>query len=356
MAEQVINGIVRFPFIPNVIASRNPTYLIETLDAADEKFAYIIQAPKTGNISKVGWRTSTVATGATFDIRLETVSTTDGNPTGTLLDTNTNGSQVVGDTDDNTWFTTSLTSNAAVTKGDIIAIVIASPGAGGHDIDISKMDTAAAYRYHTFPYEDLFTAAWVKDESSGTFALEYDDGSYAPIPNQFPQATNGNLSVTTATSPDEIGLKFKFTVPVRIIGFSVWCDLNIGAGTSFILYDSDGSTALQTFVVDPDQLSANTNTTKMYLFSGSESLSKDTFYRLTMRPDTTTLNTIAQYTVDSVAVMDSFDGGQDFHKTERTDAGAWTDTTTARPHIGLILDAFDDGVSIGGGSGWFSGE
>jgi len=47
------------------------------------------------------------------------------------------------------------------------------------------------------------------------------------------------------------------------------------------------------------------------------------------------------------AAMDGFPGGQNVHRTERTDLGAWTDTTTKRPWMGVLLTGFNDGA--GGG-------
>jgi len=48
-------------------------------------------------------------------------------------------------------------------------------------------------------------------------------------------------------------------------------------------------------------------------------------------------------------MLDMLSGGQAFHFSSRADAGAWSDTTTRRPIMGLILSAADDGVGGGGG-------
>ena len=64
--------------------------LNRTSEAANEQAAGVFQAPFTGTIDKVIFATGTVATGGTVDVRLETVSIANGDPTGTLLGTNSN--------------------------------------------------------------------------------------------------------------------------------------------------------------------------------------------------------------------------------------------------------------------------
>ena len=78
-------------------------------------------------------------------------------------------------------------------------------------------------------------------------------------------------------------------------------------------------------------------------------LTANTYYRLVVKPTTANNITVVDYTFASVALMDAISGGQYCHKTERTDAGAWTDTTTRRPWMGFLIDQLDDGVGGSGG-------
>jgi hypothetical protein len=164
--------------------NRSTTQML--IDAAGEKAGWVLRAPKTGNIRKVGFGLYTVTTGATMDVRIETVDMSTGFPTGTLWGTNTNASQVILDTDDYKWFTTQLTSDAAVTRNDLIAVVIVNPQTsyGNMIIPVFSDDS------RQLPYSAWYQAAWSR-LGGPIMALEYSDGSYESIPGIWPiKATN----------------------------------------------------------------------------------------------------------------------------------------------------------------------
>ena len=93
MAFQTIPGGLAIPVPPNSGTSSTTFGTPMLLNAASEEAAGVLYAPKTGTISKIGFLTGTVTTGDTVDARMETVSAANGDPTGTLLGTNSNGSQ-----------------------------------------------------------------------------------------------------------------------------------------------------------------------------------------------------------------------------------------------------------------------
>ena len=98
------------------------------LDAAGEIAGFVFRAPKAGEIDQIHFRTGTVTTGDDLDVRLETVDAANGDPTGTLADTNSNATQAVGNGDDDTWFAVSLTASATVTADTPYAIALTAPG------------------------------------------------------------------------------------------------------------------------------------------------------------------------------------------------------------------------------------
>lgn len=341
MTMQTVQGFQTIPAFPGDPVVNYTNMLI---DAASEKAACIITVPKTGTIDKVAFRTGTVTTGDTVDVRLETVSAANGDPTGTLIAANANGSQVIGAGDDDTWFTTSLTTGPSVTRGDVIAVVIVNGGGGGN-MNISRLSSQMPSG--SFPYTDLFTASWAKSPNCAVVALEYDDASYENVIGAYPySAIATTTTYNSGSTPDEKGLKFRLPYPVRVIGFWVGVDM-IAGPTDMKLYDSDGSTVLETVSLDNNIRSSGGNHAQY--FASSYILAKDTFYRLTCVPSTTSNVRLFEVEVDAVAVMDALEGGQNFHWSERTDAGAWTDTTTKRPLAGLIIDQFDDGTGGAGG-------
>lgn len=325
-----------------------PTLQTMLIDAANEEAAGVFRAGKTGTIDKIGFLTGTVTTGATVDVRLETVSLTDGDPTGTLLGTDSNGSQIIADADDNTWFLVTLTTGVAVTKGDLFAMTIVNPSVSFGNMDIRRI----RYDQDIFGYSDLFTGTWAKSNEEPCFAFEYSDGSYAAVAGAFPVDSVGKVNFNSSSTPDERGLKFKFPFPVRVTG--AWVEVDLDENADVVLYDSDDS-VLETISLDKDVRQGTAEGRIHILFSGTQELTKDVSRRLVLKPTTTTNIDLREFTIDAVAVMDSFDGGQDFHHTSRTDGGSWTDTTTRRPLMGLILDAFDDGVGGAPGHGNLTG-
>jgi hypothetical protein len=128
----------------------------------------------------------------------------------------------------------------------------------------------------------------------------------------------------------------------------LWVRILPGATNSYdlVLYDSDGTTALKTVTIDSDQGRVTTSTTRVARFA-DVTLAANTAYRIAVKPGGTNV-TIYDCTVNSVAILDAFPGGQNFYLTSRTDAGAWTETTTRKPDMGVIITAVDNGASGGG--------
>lgn len=318
-----------------------------TLDAAGEKLAFIVQASKTGNIRKIHWLPGSVTTATDTDVRIETVDAATGLPTGTLFGATTNGTQLAAAITTGVTAVTTLTADAAVTAGtSIFAIVIAPTGTPNYIVSLAATSSGSPY---DFPYVKLFAAAAWGDLAANyvpIVAIEYSDGTFDYNPLLFPITTSSSGVFNSGSTPDERGLKFRIAAPVRVRGF--WSMSNLAGDTDFVLYDSDGTTALSTLTKDKDIDMAYGNNVSVFRFTSSISLLANTFYRLTQKPTTVTNTRLYFITVAAAARFDQMEGGQDFHWTERTDAGAWTDVTTKRPDMGLIIDGISDGVSAGG--------
>ncbi len=332
---------------------------LTTLDAANEKSAAVFQAPKSGNISKIHWRTGTVSVTSgplNFDVRLETLGS-DGNPTGTLIDSPTNNAranQAVADTDDNTYFKTTLTSAQAVTKGDIICGVISAPASGTFSVVVSGISLNTLYpsalglpKFMNY----VGTPAWASLNNIQIFALEYDDGTIECPQEAYPVKTFSTISISTSTTPDEIGNIINVPFGCRVSGAWMCGSIPNTATFKVKLIDSDGSTIATgcEFSMDDDYLRAKSAAIPIgVLFSGSKVLTKNTDYRIIIEPLTTTSLTVYEMEFDSAAALNSCPGGSSVHRTERTNAGAWSQTTTKRIQIGVMIDQIDDGTSSGG--------
>lgn len=319
-------------------ASRNFAFTTITLDAAGEKSATVFQVPKTGNISHVHFRSNTVSSAGNADIRLETVDTSTGEPTGTLVGVNTNATLAVNTATN--WYRVALTAPAAVTKGALVALVIEN-ATGNYQTTL----TDSVVLDNNFPYSTSFlSGAWTKHQSPLVMLVEYDDATYPAIPGILPIKTLTSVNVNTGSTPDEVGLKF--TAPGAIRAAGVWAYFDCDNDCEIHLYDSGSSSiASVTTAMDPQVRFSTNQGSHFYLFPTPVTLTAGATYRLAFKPTSGSNVVVPVFDIDQAAYMAAFPGGMDMVYTSRTDAGAWSETTTRRPQIGLLVD----GIDFGGG-------
>lgn len=308
------------------------------IDAAGEKFACIFQVPKTGNITKIGFRTVAVTSSQTLRVGLETLSS--GNPSGTQYGGSAVGTQAAPAA--NTYYEVTLATPAAATRGDIVAIVIQFNSTVGN-LNIASAGTTGS---HLMPYTSLFTASWSKSVNGGMHSVGYDDGTYGDC-FLIPASAVTQTTFNSSSTPDERALKFKLPFPASMSGVYARMGSASGGNPQWVLYDSDGTTVLQTLSITQNTLQGTGNDFGKYRFAASVALKANTYYYLSLKPGSTTNVSLYDMTVQSAAMLGGHLGGADFHLATRTDAGAWTATTTIRPFIGLIFDSLDDGASPG---------
>jgi hypothetical protein len=177
-----------------------------------------------------------------------------------------------------------------------------------------------------------------------SFAVEYDDGTFACLTDTVPLVSITATSVNSGSTPDEYCLKFRLPFPVRVFGLKVFgaCqDTEIG------LYPDSGS-ALATGV--PLPASATIGVLRYILFSSPVNLLANTYYRISWKPTSITSRSIPVYTIASAAVREAFDLGLNFALGTRADGGSWTDDETKFIQAGLMVSGADDGSGGGGGS------
>jgi hypothetical protein len=176
--------------------------------------------------------------------------------------------------------------------------------------------------------------------------LEYDDATLAYTDTLLP-GFNASATLASNTTPDEVALYFRFPVGVTVGGAFVIIDLD--AAADVVLYDTDGTTALATVSLDSDvRATTNVNGT-MIVFPSEIDLTANAYYRLAIKPTTTTAVGYRRMEVRAAGSFDMFDLGQNAHLSTRTDAGAWTETTTIRPRMSLLVTKVHDGS--GGSTG-----
>lgn len=315
-----------------------------TINATGDKWGYVLKAGKTGNIHKIYARFGTVTTPQTVDARVETISSRV--PSGTLFGTNTNGNMTpVSDT----VVAATLTADAAVTKGQAFALSFVVPSGTPNFIALAGYGEAPS---GFMPY-------WC-DGSSGTysaklnggmlnFACEYDDGSFGYIPYALPVAAANIQTFNSGSTPDEIALYFQLPFSARVAGG--WLAVDLDNSMDVVLYDSDGTTALQTVALANTERSSTSGLAPYYfLFDTPQTLAADTYYWLSCKPGASNV-TVYSYSVGSSTIWDQTMpyGGQLFNYSSRTDAGSWSQNANRRVLAGVLLDGVD--VSSGSSGG-----
>lgn len=319
-----------------------PSFTSQALGASD-KYGMVFQAPKTGNIRKISFRTGTVGTAQDTDARIETVDPATGFPSGTLKTVNSNATIAAASITANAWVTSpAFTADAAVTVGDLIAAVLVPTSTPNYQVNGFTVGTSG-FRV-PYPVYDSGTGYTKPTDHIPGIGVEYDDGSYYFIPNTVPILTiTAHTTFNTGSTPDEIGMKFKMLAPCRVNGIWIWADTD--GDFDVVIYDSDGTTVLSTTSFDKDNRQGTGSGHHFLLLDTPVELLADTYYRVTILPSSATNLGIYSITVGSAAILDQLAGGQYFHFTSRTNAGAWTDVTTQRPLLGLMIDQISNGVS-----------
>lgn len=343
MALVDIGGNIPYPGPPVGMAGA-PTFANLSTDAANEKAAFVFQAPKTGSIDRIGFKTATVTTGGvSWDIRLETVNTSTGFPTGTLVGTDTNVGKTIASTDDNTWFEVTLTSAASVIEGGYYAIVIAAPSSGSFNANFSYFADGFG---GGFPCALLYTTSWALSASGAPqFSVRYTDGTYPPISGVFPIVGSTTNVYNSTSTPNVYGNKIIMPFKCKIDGFWIWGDFD---GDYMVnLYDSNGATVLVSgsgYAAIPATTSTSFNYGK---FLTSYTLEKNTLYILGVAPSSASNVSIYSYDFYLSGVRNQYKQGSGiFLSTAKDPTGIanWTDNYSGILALGLMVNQLDDGT------------
>jgi hypothetical protein len=145
-------------------------------------------------------------------------------------------------------------------------------------------------------------------------------------------------------------MKFQVPFPCSTIGCKIMLAPAAGADFTVKLYAADGTTVLQTAATHDGDIARSSGSYGFTVYWPTEqALTANTNYHIMIEPSTTNQVTLQYFDVNAAALLDQVEGGQQFHYVDNSGAsGAFVATTTRRPSIGLILSAFDDGVSAGG--------
>jgi hypothetical protein len=325
-----------------------PSFNVTQVDDEAEKTGIVVPAPQTGTISKIHVLASaiSVAPGADYDIRLETVGASDGLPTGTLFDTNTNGALTIIAGDDDEWLEVTLTAGASVTRGDDILAVVLTPPSNPDAGNIQWAGFGDAS--YGFPYKVFYSGSWSKITGGPSVLLEYSDGSIPRIPNCFPWPFFTGSNVYSDSTTPYWANRFKLRTAAEIVGAWVQADMNCDDIT-VTLY-SGTATVERTLILKKHHTGATGGTDTQYAgyFSTPFNASADTLYRISHANNYATASgtplgvnfiytypaSIAPKIWDHMPYAGLF---SEFYRSTSTDLSSWTDITNRMNMIGPII-------------------
>lgn len=348
-------GPMFYPELEGEIFSSQTVGGTLALNSSTIKQAYMFRAPKDGTLNRVGFRTGTVSTGDTIRVSFQGVTGT--GPPDEVVDQFV--SVPILSTDDNLpFFVGPLTDDGTITgvkrtvvRNDWVACVFDYQTYVAGNINLTSDGSQGQSRPGRGGYTMTKSGGtWTRLLNQPVMVLEYDDGSYEWIPGVKPW-TGGVTAVSTfnnGSTPDERGNVINLPARVRVGGLyaHVQNGTSLTADFDIVLYDSNGTTVLATGTID-DEYTALPATNSMFVYtawlSSDVTLEPDVDYRVSIKPTTSENLTTHEFSMPSVAAMDMLSGGQRVYATERTDGGAWSNTTTKRSRCGVIINGLENG-------------
>ena len=303
------------------------------IDASDEAGAVICQAEVTDSIIKVRFRCRTFTSNSTIEVRIETV--TSGAPSGTLLGTDSNGTVSVTAIGD---YEVTLTTPVAVTRGDILAVVVKQPTAGFGNINLTCLQALTSL---SFPRNmQRITGSWVFNRAQClAVTIEYSTAGIVNQVNPGRFFDDQALTRNQSTSPNEQGTKFIFPGRVRVRG----AIMRTGTATGnlvFSLYDS-ADTEIATYTLLAALVDTANGIPTTVLFPNSVTLEANQVYRLTYRSSNNSNVIGFQTRFDTANDLRAFVETGTIISTWRTGAGAWSDSDLGLVWIGLLIDGIE---------------
>lgn len=343
--------------IPMFASVAGPTQ--KTIQALNDYIAVITIAEEDAVIDRVtGYVDVRTGTSGTVRVGIQSVSTATGLPSGTWLgygDFASNGTNFPN-------FATkewTLSTTATITRGQYYAIVIyAFSGTFDASNNIrfySIRGTGLGPSNNAFPYMyDVIngvagsktTTALIPNLGCGTSTRQYKIGT-----------SGGTVSSwNSGASPDQRGMKFKLPASscttFKVAGVRMAVGPTNSASTwSLNLYDSASNVIQNKTFTNSDAYNSASIVIRDYYFDESTltALSPNTDYRIAVEATSATLGCMTYIELNGAFDCSSaFIPDGTFHLTTRTDAGAWTDTTTGWFPMQLIIDDLTASGSGGG--------
>jgi hypothetical protein len=331
---------IALPALPNNISAA-PAITSGTnfdLNATGAYVAYVGQMPSTQTVTRVFFRVASATTGCTAVVKLETVDTSTGLPSNTLVHANASQSVTISSGAAN--YEVAFTG-FEVPRGTLFALIIAQ-----------SSGTPSAIRFGNFPDDNHGSGLpYCLDSGAhvATLAPCFGigiSGSAVPLRHMWPITDAGLETFNSGSTPDTRGNKITINAKVRVCGIRVWADLDATAKAN--LYGADGSTILASadlFASIPPDTAAFPNDA---LFTSAVDLNPGTYYIAVEATSGTNIGLGVLTFYDSTWRPGSPFGGADVVYATCTQTpsstSSWNDTATNKQAmISLLIDGIDNG-------------
>lgn len=330
----------------------------KTFSSAGGKIHFLCGASTTfanaGTTMRVGVQDTTQASGSvspdnTFDVYDDLVGGTD-TLTSSAINTATMSS-----------------GSKSISNGAKLAVVFLLTARGGTD-SVKIAGFGSSLVYQSFPGTKGTTDASAWSVVSGVLSatsmpvclIEFDDGTFGVFEHAFwAPAADTTTSVTSASNPDEYGMRFTVPFRCKLVGVEFPVKPSTGAlsGTAGVLRLSSGAAASPSLVTSEDidgyEIQANSGSSIMscLLFSTPQILVPGTTYYLTFRANTTMTWVFHRLVYPAAGQLAALPFGTNAYQVSRdasTDGtGAFTEDTASIVPVTLMLSQLDDGFGTG---------
>jgi hypothetical protein len=244
-----------------------------------------------------------------------------------------------------TTYTADMETDGADTSyahADMIAIVFDLSSCNGCRIDVATSGgTSSATGW---PAAGLKTGGtWAANAVMPNALITFDDGTlgwiYGTVPNL---ASSGSIAYGTGSNPDEYGVSCVIDHDAIVEGVYWWGSLTDAGGAELSVYIDPTGTPTEpvtAITLDSDQtVSSATNRISQLNWPTEFLLKANTRFAVTFRATTATNVSIVRTNVTTAGHMAMLPGGTNCYEVTRNgDSGVFTEVTTARPHIGLVI-------------------
>jgi hypothetical protein len=341
--QEISRAYLSYP----TIYGQNSTLTTCTLNevAANDVCAMVFHMPGTGDVTGVGWRTGTVTSSQSLTIRLETVDSGTGQPTGTLYHANATTTRAA--VTSATEYSEAFTAFGA-TKGDLVVLVFQFTGTAGN-LQIAYGGNLSHYFY--WGYRITKDAGTWGSKSSGSHWASITVGG-VEYPLCHPGFADGYAATATnynsGSTQSEYGIRIGSSAYTGRVAAIYWFGATActaGSAYSGRIYNSTGTEIGATAVYNCAETAASASRFTMPLLTPVV-IVRGMQYDVTMRAENSNNITAARMNFGSqarMAVMAEY--GDGIYQATKGSGG--TTDRANRPAVALLLDA------IYAGSGGF---